>query len=401
MKIIVTDGNTRAALAITRALGQEGNQIIIGSTKIPSLASTSRFCAKSLVYPDPRKESAGFISTLCKIVKEEKPDVFLPVTDITTLLVVENKSDLEKYCAIPFPEYKTVQRAADKYQVMKLAEELGVPIPATIYLHSPEELDTGLPSPSSVLGQPVVVKPARSRIHTGNSWRSSGVKYAYDDHHLKLILQNRGSGTEYPILLQERINGEGVGLFLCMDRGEVVAAFSHRRLREKPPSGGVSVLRESIPVQPALREYSERLLKALNWHGIAMVEFKKDEKTGHYRLMEINGRFWGSLQLAIDSGVNFPSMLVKIAKGEIINPVPDYRVGVKTRWFWGDVDVLLSLLFKRKKSLHLPPDYPGRWRCFLDFMHFREKNLHYEVFNRDDIRPWLFETYSWFFRNPS
>lgn len=399
MKIVVTDGNTRVALAIVRALGKEGNQIIVGSTNIPSLTSASRFCSRSFVYPDPRKESAGFISTLRRIVKDETPDVLLPVTDITTLLITEIKAKLEKYCAVPFPEYKTVQRAANKYEVMKLAEKLEVPIPATIYLHNPEELDTVLPSLPSVLGQPVVVKPARSRIHLGNDWRSAGVKYARDDHHLEFILSNDGSRAEYPILLQERINGEGIGIFLCMDRGEVVAAFSHRRLREKPPSGGVSVLRESIPVQPTLREYSERLLKALNWHGVAMVEFKKDDKTGLYRLMEINGRFWGSLQLAIDSGVNFPSILVKIAKGEKVKPVLDYKVGVKTRWFWGDMDALLSRLFKSNKALNLPPGFPGRWRYLLDFMHFRGKDLHYEVFDRDDIRPWLYETRSWFFGN--
>lgn len=399
MKIVVTDGNTRTALAITRALGKEGNRIIVGSTNTPCLASTSRFCTQSFVYPDPRKESEGFISALFKILERENPDVLLPVTDITTLLITENKANLEKYCNIPFPEYESVRRAADKYQVMKLAEELGVPIPATIYLHSVEELKSKLSSFFSILGQPVVVKPAHSRIHVGNIWRNSGVQYAYDDHHLKLILLNSGSEMKYPVLLQERIKGEGVGVFLCMDRGKVVAVFSHRRLREKPPSGGVSVLRESIPVEPILKDYSEQLLKALNWQGIAMVEFKKDERNGHYRLMEINGRFWGSLQLAIDAGVNFPSILIRTSKRDTFDDIPDYRVGVKTRWFWGDVDILLSLLFKRRKTLNLPPDYPGRWRCIYDFMHFWGKDLHYEVFDRDDIRPWLFETRSWFFGN--
>jgi len=185
-----------------------------------------------------------------------------------------------------------------------------------------------------------------------------------------------------------------------MNTREAVASFSHKRLREKPPSGGVSVLRESIPVEPILKAHSERLLRALDWHGVAMVEFKRDNLAGSYKLMEVNGRFWGSLQLAIDAGVNFPSILAKIAVGEKIDPIKDYKIGVKTRWLWGDIDVLLALMLKSRKKLNLTPDYPGRLRSLIDFMHFWGKDLHYEVFNRDDIRPWLFETRSRLLRKP-
>jgi predicted ATP-grasp superfamily ATP-dependent carboligase len=395
LKILVTDGNSRAALAITRALGREGNQIIVGSTKLPSLASGSRYCTRSFIYPDPGRDSGGFVSKLRGVVAREKPDVLLPVTDITTLLVAENKTDFEKYCAVPFPEYESVRSAADKVHVMKLAEKLQIPVPATVYLHSRKDAETGVASLSSILGRPMVVKPAHSRVRTGNGWTSTGVRYAVDERHLREILCNGFSPVEYPLLLQERIKGDGVGLFLCMDRNGVIAAFCHRRLREKPPSGGVSVLRESIPMQPLLRVYAERLLRALGWYGIAMVEFKKDERAGDYKLMEINGRFWGSLQLAIDAGVNFPSLLVRMANGEKVVPLKDYQVGVKTRWLWGDVDALLSRLFKSDAALNLPNGHPGRLRSVIDFMKFWGKDLHYEVMDPHDLKPWLHETKCW------
>src|SRR5205085_6819270 len=98
-------------------------------------------------------------------------------------------------------------------------------------------------------------------------------------------------------------------VFALFDRGALVADFAHRRLREKPPAGGASVLSESAPVDPCLREQVVRLLGSIGWHGVAMVEYKHDLRSGATVLMEVNGRFWGSLQLAVDAGVDFPFLL--------------------------------------------------------------------------------------------
>jgi predicted ATP-grasp superfamily ATP-dependent carboligase len=395
LKIIVTDGNTRAALAITRALGRENCEVIVGAEKHPCLASESRFCAGEITYPDPLRDYAGFLHYFRGILDDIKPDVLLPVTDVTTMIAAEHKDSLKKYCAIPFPDYEAVQRAADKSGVMKLAKQLDIPVPRTLYVNDIREAQEAVSSCSSI-GYPVVIKPSRSRVRTGNVWKSHGVKYADDEGQLRRILRGLNNEGGFPVLLQERIIGDGVGLFLLMDAGATIAAFAHRRLREKPPSGGVSVLRESMPIQPQLKEYSERLLKALNWQGIAMVEFKQDRKSGRFMLMEINGRFWGSLQLAIDAGVNFPVLLTMSAMGEKIAPVHDYRIGVKSRWFWGDVDALLSRLFKSAKELQLPPGHPGRLKTLFQFLKLKEKNTRYEVLDMDDIKPWLYETRCWF-----
>jgi len=398
MKILVTDGNNRAALAITRSLGREGYEVLVGAERLPCLSSVSRFCSETFLYPDPRKDGQGFTRTILDVIKDKKPDVLLPVTDVTTLVVAENKKILGEHCSIPFPDFEVADQAANKFTLTKLAEKLSIPIPRTIYVEKPDGLESALSSCKKI-GYPIVVKPSRSRIRRLNGWIGAGVKYANDEKELRDIISNGERNGEYPFLLQERIHGEGVGLFLSIYQGEVVAAFSHCRLREKPPSGGVSVLCESVPMNPLLRRYSEQLLRVLNWHGIAMVEFKRDDRTGEFKLMEINGRFWGSLQLAISSGVNFPSMVVRIAKGEKINPILNYEVGVKNRWFWGDVDVLLTRLVKSNKALNLPADYPGRMKMLLSFLKLWGKDLHYEVFDRNDIRPWLFETRSWFLGN--
>jgi predicted ATP-grasp superfamily ATP-dependent carboligase len=277
--------------------------------------------------------------------------------------------------------------------IMDLARRLGVPIPASLTVGSlPEALEL-----SSELNFPLVIKPGRSRVRVDGRWLSTSVRYANDLAELKQILADL-SPAAYPVLLQERIQGPGVGLFLCCDHGRPVAAFSHQRLREKPPSGGVSVLRESIPVDERTRDYAQRLLGELRWHGVAMVEFKRVARDGIPKLMEINGRFWGSLQLAIDAGVDFPALLIQMLEGKTLPPVAGYRTGVRSRWFWGDVDALLMLLLKRAERDRLPPAQRGRLRAMVEFLKWQGPDCHFEVLRLSDIKPWLLESWRWFVR---
>ena len=199
----------------------------------------------------------------------------------------------------------------------------------------------------------------------------------------------------YPILLQERIDGAGVGVFVLMRDDEVLAAFAHRRLREKPPSGGVSVLRESIALDPKLRDLSVALLRGFAWEGPAMVEYKVDS-TGKPYIMEINGRFWGSLQLAIDAGVDFPHMLISAATGEHVQPVTSYRTGVRSRWFLGDVDHLLLRLRHSPKALELEEQAPSRAQAVADFIKAFGPTSRSEVFRLSDPAPGFRELVEWF-----
>jgi len=177
-----------------------------------------------------------------------------------------------------------------------------------------------------------------------------------------------------------------------MNNGQPVALFAHRRLREKPPSGGVSVLRESIALPQPMTQYALRLLQHVGWHGVAMVEFKVDRDNGTPFLMEVNGRFWGSLQLALDAGVNFPLLLCALANGNTVNaPTADYRVGVRSRWLLGDLDHLLQRLCKSDAALSLPPHSPTKVNTLIDFCRLFQKNMRYEVNRLDDLSPFYYE----------
>ena len=203
----------------------------------------------------------------------------------------------------------------------------------------------------------------------------------------------------YPVLVQERIQGPGLGAFFLSMDGEIVASFAHRRLREKPPTGGVSVLRESVPLREDIRRYSEALLHDFKWSGVAMVEFKEDASTGTPYLMEINGRFWGSLQLAIDAGVDFPALLLEkflcSDRALVRRGSTDYSIGTQSRWLWGDVDHLLWIFRASPLARRLDPTLPDRLSALARFLMPWHPGRRYEILDMDDMRPFFRESFQW------
>lgn len=385
--VLVTDGNERAALAVTRGLGQAGLPVLVGAETATSLAGASRYCIGSWLYPLPLSNSSQFMSSLAEAAERFNVSTVIPITDATMQIITTHKNLLDRSISVAVPSKESYDLASDKYRLTCLAQELGVPTPATIFVQDgrvPDDLQ-------EVGGFPLVVKPSRSLALVDGMWIKTAVHQVATWQELKELYRN----TRYlvgPSMIQRRIEGEGQGIFALCDSGTPLALFAHRRHREKPPSGGVSVLRESIELPKPMTDYAVQLLKKANWHGAAMVEFKVERDTGIPLLMEINGRFWGSLQLALDAGINFPHLLYQLVKGQpVVVPPGKYRRGVKSRWLLGDLDHLLSRTFKSQETLRLPPGYPSRIRTILEFVRFFEKDLYYEIERWDDPAPARYE----------
>lgn len=387
VRVLITDGNERAALAVTRALGREQVEVVVGADTQRSLAGSSRYCRKNFVYPSPHENPAGFVATILEMVRDHDIDAVFPISDIAMHLIGPERAQFERFTRLPSPPAEVFQEISDKYRLMQRAVSEGVGIPETIFV--PDGNLKGILDTIAVF--PVVVKPGCSLVKVGSQWKKTSVCYAESREDL-LRLYDEKAYLRTPSLIQQRVVGAGEGLFVLMQEGTPLGMFAHRRLRERPPSGGVSVLRESIALPKAMVEATLKLLQPVKWHGVAMVEFKVDQVTQRPLLMEINGRFWGSLQLAVDAGVNFPSLLLDMAMG---NPqtVPEngYRIGVKSRWLLGDLDQLVMRVKKPDRTLNLPPGAPSKFRSFMSFCRFFERDLFYEVEDFDDPAPSRFE----------
>jgi len=391
MRILITDGGERAALATARSLVAAGYRVYVAARRRSSLAGVSRGVRSWRVRSDALDRPAHYAAEVAAVARAQGVDVLLPVTDPSVEALLEHRNALPEHVLLPFPDLDTYRRASDKAHTLELAGAAGLAVPDTLLFATPADCGN-LPAASFF---PAVLKPHRSVIPAEVMGdvrkRKVGVTYVDDPASCRAGLAALPAGA-FPVLLQRRVRGPGEGLFLLRWNGRVLAAFAHRRLREKPPAGGVSVYRESIAAPPELVAAGTRLLELLDWRGVAMVECKRDLATNRYVFMEVNWRLWGSLQLAIDAGVDFPALLVACASGREVAPVWDYQVGVRSRWFWGDVDHLYLRLTRSARALHLNGARASRLAAVRDFCRFGRAHDREEIWRWRDPAPFIVET---------
>ncbi|MFQ5529610.1 MAG: ATP-grasp domain-containing protein [Gemmatimonadota bacterium] len=390
-RVLITDGEQRAALAIVRSLGLAGAVPYVCSRSGRSLAGASRFAATDIRTIDPLEDPDAFTEALPEILRRHSIDCLLPVTE-SALRPILGSSHLFRDILLPFPSHDTFSRASDKRQVMELATDLSVPAPRQILLTAPGIDRLGH---TDELRFPLVLKPGISVADDDGRPVKLSVRHVADREECRRALAELPTAA-FPLLVQERVAGVGVGIFLLRWNGRTLARFAHRRLREKPPSGGVSVYRESIVPPADALVHAEALLEALDWRGVAMIEFKYDDRTGIPYLMEINGRFWGSLQLAIDAGVDFPRLLIEAARGNLPAEPVEGRPGVRLRWLLGDFDHLLLRFRKSPEDLSLGSPAPGRLRTLGSILVPWRPLERLEVLRRSDPRPFVRELGKWF-----
>lgn len=378
-RILVLDGNQRASLAAVRSLGSKGLWVAVGEAAPESLAGCSRYCRQCVTYSDPYLSPRLFFEDILQQIESSGISFLLPITEATTYVLLRYRDELPDHIVLPFPSSEAVEQLANKNELFQLALEKSIPIPDTVICNDAKE---GLKALNGLDRFPVVLKPFKSKVLVDGGIESTQVIVANTQEEARNAITSN-SFFRFPFSIQSFINGTGQGVFALFDHGNPVCYFAHRRLREKPPGGGVSVLCESAPIEEQLRESAETLLRSANWHGVAMVEFRVAEDGTGY-LMEVNPRFWGSLQLAIDSGIDFPWWLYLVSTGQPVpEPVWKYR---RVRWLLGDLDRLYLVLKAPLSRYSLSRKLREIFFFFMPSLRTR-----HEVNRWKDLRPFWFE----------
>jgi len=172
-KVLVLDADQRSALAVTRSLGKQHVQLFTAEEKISALAGCSKYSLQYFTYPSPRLNPEQFIDFLVNLVKEQNIDILLPMTELTTMLLLMHQGSFPDTC-IPFPVLNTVESLADKCLLMKTAESLNVPIPKTWHASNCDNLPCKLED----LPYPIVLKPGKSWLFNEGQWSRAGVRFA-------------------------------------------------------------------------------------------------------------------------------------------------------------------------------------------------------------------------------
>lgn len=386
MSVLITDGNAKSSLNATRSLGKKGIKVIVGDAEGENLAGASRYCYKCFKYADPFTEPDKFLKDIISAVERHDIQLIFPMTDIAIDIILSHAISFEHSLLRALPSYESYSLVTDKTALIKLASTIGVPIPESVVIENKKQLLAALKH----ITFPIVIKPIRSRLFSKGRYTGTAVQYA-NSKEMLLSLYETNEYLRHPFILQRLINGHGVGAFTLCDHGKPIAYFSHKRLREKPPSGGVSALSESMELSKDIRKFTKRLIVAAKWHGVAMAEFKVDSMTGIPYLMEINGRFWGSLRLSIESGVDFPYLLYRVATDRQVICKENYKVGTKLRWFLGDLDHLYFRLFKSVGNQGLDNSALGRIKSLFTFLKPNGSRCHFDVIDLTDIKPFIIE----------
>tara|TARA_R110000851_G_scaffold302714_2_gene460035 strand:- start:12679 stop:13740 length:1062 start_codon:yes stop_codon:yes gene_type:complete len=343
------------------------------------MAAVSRYCSQKVTYSDPFSSPRAFFDDVLEQIKMLGISFLLPITEATTYVLLLYRHEIPDHVVLPFPKTEAVEKLANKNRLFEMAAQSAVPIPRTIFCENSEQ---GLIELDAIGDFPVVLKPFKSKILEKGHILASQVIIANSPEEARSAL-NSHKFFDFPFTIQSFVNGTGQGIFALFNHGEPVCYFAHRRLREKPPGGGVSVLSESAPVNEQLKSYAQTLLKKANWHGVAMVEFRVSAEGVGY-LMEVNPRFWGSLQLAIDSGIDFPYWLYLASTGQAVpEPVQEHR---RVRWLLGDLDRLYLVLKAPRTSY-------STGAKFLEILRFLKpgRRTRHEVNRLSDLRPFWFE----------
>lgn len=382
--ILVTDAGRGSAISIIRALGRSHWRVIAADSAPNSLGFRSRYAVETLVYPAPEHARHEFVEALLGAARDRHIDLIIPVTDAVIIPLSEARDRFAGVTKLAIPDPEALAIVTDKMKTLALAEQLGVPAPRTCLVATVQEALAQGPA----LGWPLVLKPRASRLYREQA-AMEAFTVCYAENAEQLGKQMARFEGRCNVLLQEYYTGEGHGVELLLHEGRPLAMFQHKRLREIPIHGGASALRESVALDSAMVDYATRLMGALRWTGLAMVEFKVG-KAGS-KLMEINGRVWGSLPLAVMSGMDFPSRLADLYLGDggAFAGAPDanYHVGVKARNLELDMVWIASVLYGKKDYPFFP--MPGRGQAVKALLELFNPSYKYDVQSFSDPQPGL------------
>jgi len=373
--VFLTDAQQRKTLAAVRALARARVSPHVGEVTSCATSFFSRYCAGRLVYPSPSSNPDDWLDEVVRYIRRRGIECIFPMDDRCLELVSAHRELFEGTCAVPIPFDAVVAKAMDKAAAIEAAEAAGVRCPRTLSVDILEDSRgmegggvTKAPSRLWSGGYPAVVRPRRS-----SGARGLRVVRGPDelDRTVDLLVGRYPEG----LIVQEYVpQGQKFDVCLLVDwSGEHVATFVQREIRHYPIPHGPSTLQESV-WRPDLVDLALKVLESLEWRGLAEVEFMEDPRDGAPVFMEVNPRFWASLHLAVECGVDFPTLLYRLATGRPVHHVHEYAVGLRCRWLLpGDI-------------LHFLTN-PNRWDMSPGFFDFSDGKTRDDILSLTDPGP--------------
>lgn len=327
--------STPMALQVVRSLGSNGVKVYGVAGKRSDIANYSRYLHKFLVLPGDIYQHMGRI---VEYIKKNEINYVIALGEVQICALNEYRVELEKHAMLLFPEDSKMQLVLDKSKTLDLAGSLGLEVPKSLLVDNKDDLGkiTSIPLP-------LIIKPSFRSFRSAEKRKSDfRIKY-YSSYDKAGEFLRECINMDYPCLVQERLSGEETCVAFLRYHKRIIAhcQFNFAALSDVP---GIPSIKESAATLPELYEYGRHMLDTLDWEGVALFDFIKNQSSARFALLEINGRFWGSTTLCSRAGVDFPHLLYQAASGKsndqrVVTPVPGVRVrnlcGVTRMYFEG------------------------------------------------------------------
>lgn len=380
-KVLLLGNDDRVMLAVARSLGRRGIDVHTGWCAEDAPVCASRYVSQWQDLPSYQPRDPGWINSLIALMRKEHYDLLLPVNDPAVVPLEHHRCQLTAEGRVYSIGEKTFDITYDKFKMDRLAESLAIPMPRGVCFTLPDDVV----SLTERLAPPYYIKP-QSSVTLDDLLHKQCVIKARTLGELNAELDVFPSGTQ--LLVQEGFSGRGVGVEVLADAGTILVAFQHARIHETLDGG--STYRESVPLDPRLVEAAEQLLQALNYTGVAMLEFLHNPDTDRWVFLEINARFWGSLPLAVAAGADFPRYLYEfVVEGRRDFQFAPGQTGVRCRNLVHDLRWIRSRWQAADRAIAL--EEAGR-----DMFRLLTARDCIDTFVRDDPMPGLRDLSQWF-----
>lgn len=293
-------------------------------------------------YPVPAPEADGYLERMLALCAQEGVDLVIPQTTREIALFARHKAAFEAQGArVMVASESAIEAANNKWELLNVAQRVGLPHPAFHLTRSREELidaaaQLGYPA------TPVVVKPPVSnggrgfRILRENAWdaeRFLREKPGGEEIALSELLAILERGERWPeLLVTEYLPGSEY----------TVDAFAGERIAVAVPRlrrairSGIS-FDNVIEYRPDLIQATTALGDALGLRYAFGFQFKLDSQ-GQAKLLECNPRVQGTMVASLFGGVNVIWLGVKEALGEPPEEMPMFKEASFQR-FWGGLGI--------------------------------------------------------------